>query len=128
MVILDKNKKALVVDDCEDMRKMIAALLKKNEYEVVLAENGIQALKILFQNSPFDLIITDLNMPKLLGTDLIRVILLAQIKFHQMILFTAENSEHRELKAFKEELKPTDPISIAFKGDQKWEFLTLLLK
>jgi len=64
-------KKILVVDDEADVRTFLRTLLKKHGYEVVLATDGFEGLKILKEEKP-DLITLDLMMPKQSGTDMYR--------------------------------------------------------
>ena len=65
------NRKALVVDDSDVSRMHICALLEKQNLKVLEAINGIQALKLLKAHEDISLIITDYNMPKMNGTELI---------------------------------------------------------
>jgi DNA-binding NtrC family response regulator len=51
---------ALVIDDDEDMRDLIAALLESIEFESDLIGDGIDALEV---SKEYDVIIVDLNMP-----------------------------------------------------------------
>jgi len=62
--------KVLVVDDELNMRLVLSAMVKKEGYEVVLASDGRQALKML-QEGSYAAIITDLKMPHLDGMDLL---------------------------------------------------------
>lgn len=57
--------KILVVDDSETDRLIIKKIL--NDYELKEACDGLEAITILQNNSDFDLIILDLNMPKMNG-------------------------------------------------------------
>ena len=65
------SKRVLAVDDSKTMRDMIAFALRGAGFQVEAAEDGEAALGSLATAS-FDLIITDLNMPKLDGRALIR--------------------------------------------------------
>ncbi len=65
-----KGQKALVVDDEEELREIIAMILTREGVLVETAENGEEALK-LWRNNPYDLVITDLNMPVLNGAQMI---------------------------------------------------------
>jgi len=55
-------KKILVVDDEPDIIKMLGARLKANGYEVISAQDGIQAVSVAHKEKP-DLIILDIKMP-----------------------------------------------------------------
>ena len=61
----------LLVDDEELNREYMSELLEENGYQVVTAEDGLDALSKLRTDS-FDLLITDLNMPRLDGLGLLR--------------------------------------------------------
>ncbi|MGD8191285.1 sigma 54-interacting transcriptional regulator [Brevibacillus ginsengisoli] len=60
------NPLLLVVDDEENVRRLLAAVLKREGYEVVTAENGQEAVEITKQISP-DLVLMDIRMPKMDG-------------------------------------------------------------
>lgn len=63
--------KILVVDDMPLMRHVLINMLRQLDYKnVVEATDGYQALKILSQQK-FDLVITDLHMPKVDGVNLL---------------------------------------------------------
>lgn len=65
--------KILVVDDEQRMRHLLSLMLEKKGYEVQLAGDGVEALTMLTQNH-FDLVITDIKMPRLDGWGLLRKI------------------------------------------------------
>lgn len=67
------SHKVLVVDDDEVMRSAIKRLLETEGYEVVLAEDGLELSKIL-ENSNFDLIMLDVNLPWVDGYELCSLI------------------------------------------------------
>ena len=58
--------KILVVDDSPTVLQIETALLKAEGYETTTAQNGLEGLNAL-QKEHFDLIITDVDMPKLNG-------------------------------------------------------------
>ncbi len=66
----NREIKVLVVDDSRTMRFYIADLLKVHQYQVLEAENGVDALDLLQQNPDVKLVITDFNMPKMNGFQL----------------------------------------------------------
>src|SRR5256884_705495 len=61
----------LVVDDERSMRELLAIVLRREGYEVVLAENGRAAVDLL-EREPIDLLISDIKMPDLSGVDVLR--------------------------------------------------------
>jgi two-component system chemotaxis response regulator CheY len=67
----EMSKRVLAVDDSKTMRDMISFALRSAGYQVEEAEDGEVALEKLAK-ARFDLIVTDLNMPRLDGVGLIR--------------------------------------------------------
>jgi two-component system response regulator PilR (NtrC family) len=61
----------LVVDDERSMRELLAIVLRREGYEVLLAENGRAALDVL-EREPVDLLISDIKMPDMSGVEVLR--------------------------------------------------------
>ena len=61
----------LVVDDEPSMRDMLRIVLRRDGYEVLIAESGRQALELL-QKEPVDLLLSDIRMPDVNGVDVLR--------------------------------------------------------
>jgi two-component system response regulator PilR (NtrC family) len=61
----------LVVDDERSMREMLQIVLRREGYEVLLAENGRAAIDLL-EREPVDILISDIKMPDLSGVDVLR--------------------------------------------------------
>ncbi len=65
--------RVLIVDDEANLRKVLAAMLRKEGYEVAIAADGEQALAE-FEKNGADVIVSDLVMPKLGGLDILRAV------------------------------------------------------
>jgi len=65
--------KILVVDDERSMRDFLSIMLKKTGYDVTTAVDGEEAVKILHKDI-FDLVITDLKMPKVDGLQVLKTV------------------------------------------------------
>lgn len=61
--------RVLVVDDDKNIQEVVSIVLSSMGFEVAIAKNGLQALS-LFLKDPFDLILTDLQMPVMDGSRL----------------------------------------------------------
>ena len=65
--------KILIVDDNDQMCSLLADILELFDYQTLQARDGEEALRRL-QEDKFDLVITDLRMPKMSGTELLKLI------------------------------------------------------
>lgn len=91
--------KILVVDDESRMRKLVRDFLTKNNYDVVEAEDGAQALDIFFAQNDIALVILDVMMPKLDGWQVCK-----EIRAYSrvpIIMLTAKTDERDELQGFE---------------------------
>ena len=91
--------KILVVDDESRMRKLVHDFLAKNDYDVLEAENGEQALDIFFSIKDIALIVLDVMMPKLDGWGVCREI--RNYSKVPIIMLTAKSEERDELQGFE---------------------------
>lgn len=65
------RKTILVVEDIADAREMLSFILAAEGFSVITAEDGQQGLDLVWSQAP-DLIITDIDMPKLDGIEMIK--------------------------------------------------------
>ena len=63
--------RVLVVDDERSMRELLAIVLKRDGYEVLVAEDGERAIELL-KKQRVDILITDIRMPQMSGVDVLR--------------------------------------------------------
>lgn len=92
------KEKILVVDDDKNVRLSFAASF--DEYKVVLAENGQEALEILKRPHNIDLIVVDMMMPGLTGIELIKEI--KKINPQQkVVLLTGYSSKDVAIEALR---------------------------
>lgn len=91
--------KILVVDDESRMRKLVKDFLIKNEYDVLEAEDGEEAVNVYFQNKDIVLIILDVMMPKMDGWEVCREI--RKYSKVPIIMLTAKGDEKDELLGFE---------------------------
>lgn len=93
-----KNK-ILVADDESRMRKLIKDYLVREDYEVVEAENGEQALDMFYMDSDIQLIILDVMMPKVDGFSVLKEI--RETSSIPVIMLTAKGEETDVLNGFE---------------------------
>ena len=72
---MDQSLRLLIIDDDEPVLANLCYFLRDKKYDVTTASDGLEGLK-LFENDQqgFDLVITDLVMPKISGMGLISII------------------------------------------------------
>lgn len=91
--------KILVVDDESRMRKLVKDFLVKQNYEVLEAGDGSEALDIFFANQDIVLIILDVMMPKMDGWQVCREV--RNYSKVPIIMLTARTDERDELQGFQ---------------------------
>ena len=62
----------LVVDDERSMREMLGILLRRDGHDLTIAESGREAIDLL-QKGSFDLVVSDVDMPRMDGLDLTEI-------------------------------------------------------
>ena len=91
--------KILVVDDESRMRKLVKDFLVTQNYEVLEAEDGSQAVDLFFEQQDIALIILDVMMPKMDGWQVCREI--RNYSKVPIIMLTARTDERDELQGFQ---------------------------
>jgi len=99
---INKNMKVLLVDDIKSMRTLIKGILfKLGLHKVVDASDGFEALSVL-KTEKIDFIISDWNMPKMDGLELLKKVREnADYKNTPFLMITAENSKDRVVEAIQ---------------------------
>ena len=89
------SKTILTVDDSASVRQMVGFTLKTAGYNVVEATDGVDALARL--QGPVHLVLTDLNMPRMDGIELVkRIRAHALYKYVPIVLLTTESQESKK--------------------------------
>src|ERR1044071_8503369 len=89
----------LVIDDDQLMRKLLSRVLSAKGYEAVVAQDGAHA-KELLDHGNYDLILTDVHMPKIDGIGVLRLVRERDPDF-PVILFTASPSADTAIGALQ---------------------------
>lgn len=93
-------EKVLVVDDEQSLREVLSIMLKRAGYAVTIAMDGEDAVELL-QKEIFDLVITDLRMPKVDGMEVLKAVKSASPETVVLII-TAFASADSAVEAMKQ--------------------------
>ena len=104
-----KNLKVIFVDDEDQIRKSTGILLEKFFDEVVIFENGMDALEEFKKNQNYDIVIADIQMPKLNGVDMIRQ--MKELKNNLFVIFITATRGKHEVDHSIYDMYITKPIS-----------------
>ncbi len=117
-----KDAKILVVDDREDNLLSIESILEPEGYNIVKADSGKAALKLLLKDQDFSLILMDVQMPQMNGLETANLIYERDRLKHIPIIFITAHRYGEDLmfKGFKIGgvdyiHKPVDPALLRFK-------------
>jgi chemosensory pili system protein ChpA (sensor histidine kinase/response regulator) len=100
--IVEREKVVVLADDSISVRKFVGRMLEKAGYRVKLASDGLEALEIVSQ-APYDLLITDLEMPRTNGYELMLHLRQSTDTRHipVMVVTSRAGAKHKE-RAMKE--------------------------
>lgn len=109
---MDKDKTILIVDDIEINREILAEIFK-NDYEILEAVDGVQALEVMESHDNIAAVLLDLLMPKMNGLEVLQKMNdNGRIQTTPVFLITAANSEEMLLEGYH--LGAVDIISKPF--------------
>lgn len=88
----------LAVDDSASMRGLVSHVLEQAGFEVILAEDGVDALDVAAEKS-VDLVLTDVHMPNLDGIGLIKKLReLPHYQYVPMLVLTTESATAKKME------------------------------
>ncbi|MBI4057631.1 MAG: sigma-54-dependent Fis family transcriptional regulator [Elusimicrobia bacterium] len=109
-----KSERILVIDDEPGMCRLLETILGEAGYQVVSFSNPIQALKAIERDS-YNLVITDIRMPKVNGMDLLKAVKTSSPKT-PVVLITAHGTVESAVHAMK--LGARDYVAKPFQNDE----------
>jgi two-component system response regulator AtoC len=95
-----RRDKILVIDDDESIRKTLTNYLKKLDYNVFSASNGLEGIEIAQKEIP-DLVITDIKMPRADGFEVLKKVKAIDSHIH-VIMITAFDDMSSTVKAMQQ--------------------------
>lgn len=93
------RSRLLLVDDSLSVRRLVGRMLERGGYEVQTAIDGQAALELLQQDPHFDLIVTDLEMPRVSGYELLEALRArsATAQIPTVVMTTRAGEKHQRL-------------------------------
>jgi nitrogen regulation protein NR(I) len=122
--MLPEKKQVLIVDDEPNLRKILAAQLSRDGYDVLTAEDGEEGLNVLKEHH-IDLVVTDLKMPKVDGMSLLREALRIDPDL-PVVMITAHGTVDTAVEALK--LGAFDYLTKPFDKDEVRQIVGKALK
>jgi len=120
------EKMIMTVDDSPSVRQMVSFTLRTEGFDVIEAGDGVEALEKL-EGKKVNMILTDLNMPRMDGLDFIRQVRQGSAcKFVPIVMLTTES--HAEKKMQGKAAGATGWIVKPFKPDQLLAVVKKLLR
>jgi two-component system OmpR family response regulator len=96
--MMDRTWKILIADDEVGITRLVSAYLKRDNFRVFIANNGMEAYDLFVKYKP-DLLVLDIMMPELDGLELVELI---RKKSRVPVIFlTAKTDEADRIKGFK---------------------------
>lgn len=110
--------KALVVDDSRSMRAILSKQLKELGFQVAEAPGGVEALRALHEEGPFEVVLLDWNMPEMDGREVLTLIRSEQAYKNVRVMMVTTESEMSQVSVALEAganeylMKPFDRDSL----------------
>jgi two-component system chemotaxis response regulator CheY len=93
-------KNILIVDDSESIREVVGLALRSEGYNVIVGVDGQHGLELLLENKNVNLIISDLNMPRMDGISFLKEVRkLDTFKYLPILILTTESQESKKIEA-----------------------------
>ena len=99
---IDKKMKVLVVDDFSTMRRIVKNILRQLGFENIIEADDGETAKIKLESERIDFIVSDWNMPKMSGLELLKWVRSNdEFKSLPFLMVTAEAQKENILEAVK---------------------------
>lgn len=92
----EPNRKVLVVEDEASLNRLITKRLENAGYQVTSNFDGLEAITTI-RKEPFDIVVMDIMMPKLFGTEVLKIMKTENINIPVLFLTAKDSVEDRVL-------------------------------
>lgn len=101
-LIKNENIQVLVVDDSQISRRVVVGMMRLHRYKVLEAKDGIEAIEVLLANPSIKMLITDYNMPRMDGFELVQNLRVQHVKSELVIIgISSEGDGHLTARFIK---------------------------
>jgi two-component system response regulator PrrA len=109
----DDRPLAVVADDDEDIRRLVGFLLRRADFRVEEASNGLEALRKVMNLTP-DIVVLDINMPHLDGHAVMRILQSNEERKQRVVFLSARATVQDRVAGL--ELGAVDYVPKPFEG------------
>lgn len=100
MKSLEERQKILIVDDSKFNQELLMEILGEN-YQYILANDGLEAISILQKDWTIDLMFLDINMPKMNGIEFLKIMRENEkLKNISVFVMTTSNEDSDKINAY----------------------------
>lgn len=121
-----KALKALIVDDLKINRSLARIMLERNNFEILEAENGEEAL-LFFEGQKPDVVLMDICMPIMGGIEALKQIRMLNKDYSQLPIIAFTSGEHKESKSDLMDKGFSEYIKKPFKEKELFDKISLFL-
>ena len=122
---MNRRQRVLIVESCDQVRRLVGARLNQLDVDLVTAENGEQGLEEARRHRP-DLILLDARLPDITGFGVCHRLLQDPLTDDIPVILTGEDDPDDKVRAF--ELGAVDYVSKPFHADELRARVRLALK
>ena len=121
------KQKILVVEDDPEVRELIVTCINSENWNIFTAKDGIEALEKIFQDPAVDLILLDINLPRLNGFDLCQIVKTNEKTKDTPVLILSASAQRSEIdKGFR--MGADDYITHPFVPDEVVKRICTLIR
>ncbi|AFZ65853.1 hybrid sensor histidine kinase/response regulator [Deinococcus peraridilitoris] len=99
VAVSSRRQRLLLIDDSVSVRRVVARMLERGGFDVVTASDGYDALELLRSDTDFDAVLTDLEMPRVSGYEVIEEVRRRSSTAHLpvIVMTTRAGDKHQQL-------------------------------
>lgn len=88
------GRRILIVEDDDEIRSLMVAFLEAEGYNALSCGDSLQALQVFHERNDIELVISDVNMPRMLGSELAQILATLRPDMPVFLVSGAEPADH----------------------------------